>query len=142
MMVIEKNPNPKTSLRYKIIYTTVIVFFILIWILLLYYLLILNTHLILIFFIELFVFLVLYGSLVQLNKKLLVKIKIQKKEDYLSKKEKFLEDYKKLRPRRRIDYIDLNKKYQKVIIRKCPNCGTILPSFVKRCPNCGERVMG
>ncbi|MFW9771764.1 MAG: hypothetical protein ACFFFB_04900 [Candidatus Heimdallarchaeota archaeon] len=38
--------------------------------------------------------------------------------------------------------INLNFKYRKPIIRKCPNCKITIPNFVKTCPNCGVPVMG
>ncbi|MFX1409598.1 MAG: zinc ribbon domain-containing protein [Promethearchaeota archaeon] len=66
----------------------------------------------------------------------------RKKNKYLEKKDKFLEEYEKYRPySRRVDYVNLNLKYRKKIIHKCPNCGIILASFVKKCPNCGEKIV-
>jgi hypothetical protein len=50
--------------------------------------------------------------------------------------------YKSNKPRvRRVDLIALDSKYKKPIIRKCPNCGIQLASFVKKCPNCGEEML-
>jgi predicted RNA-binding Zn-ribbon protein involved in translation (DUF1610 family) len=42
---------------------------------------------------------------------------------------------------RRVDLITLDSKYKKPIVRKCPNCGIQLASFVKKCPNCGEEML-
>lgn len=106
-----------------------------------------GANIILILLILLFLFLIGLGLFIQINSK--IKSWARKKEieeskkDYLSEKEKFLEDYKKLHGRkRRIDYINLNTKYRKPIVRKCSNCGIVLAGFVKQCPNCGERVSG
>ena len=50
--------------------------------------------------------------------------------------------YKAGKPRvRRVDLITLDSKYKKPIVRKCPNCGIQLASFVKKCPNCGEEML-
>ena len=50
--------------------------------------------------------------------------------------------YKAQKPRvRRVDLIALDSKYKKPIIRKCPNCGIQLASFVRKCPNCGEEML-
>lgn len=56
-------------------------------------------------------------------------------------KEDFLNEYDKYHPqKRRIDYINIQSKYRKPIVRKCWNCGIMVPGFVKKCPNCGERI--
>ena len=56
-------------------------------------------------------------------------------------KEDFLNEYDKYHPqKRRIDYINIQSKYRKPLVRKCPNCGIMVPGFVKKCPNCGERI--
>ncbi|MHA1489611.1 MAG: hypothetical protein ACTSRI_08150 [Promethearchaeota archaeon] len=68
--------------------------------------------------------------------------KINLKDTDKKKKEEYLKQFKKYHPQlRRIDKIDLNKKYRKPIVRKCSNCGIILPGFVKKCPNCGENII-
>lgn len=56
-------------------------------------------------------------------------------------KDDFLNEYEKYHPqKRRIDYIDIRSKYRKPLVRKCSNCGIMVPGFVKKCPNCGERI--
>ncbi|MFX1356536.1 MAG: hypothetical protein ACFFA8_04555 [Promethearchaeota archaeon] len=51
-------------------------------------------------------------------------------------------EIKSNKPRiRRVDYVKLNSKYRKPIIRKCPNCGMELANFVKTCPNCREKIV-
>ncbi|MFW9937527.1 MAG: hypothetical protein ACFFD5_07750 [Candidatus Thorarchaeota archaeon] len=51
-------------------------------------------------------------------------------------------EIKSNKPRiRRVDYVKLNSKYRKPIIRKCSNCGMELANFVKKCPNCGEKIV-
>ena len=89
-----------------------------------------------------FAFLIFLGVLFKAKDiSLLFKSK-RKKNKYLEKKDKFLEEYEKYHPySRRVDYVNLNLKYRKNIIHKCPNCGIILASFVKKCPNCGERIV-
>lgn len=57
-----------------------------------------------------------------------------------SEKEKYLKEFEKHHVRR-IDHIKLDTKYRKPIIRKCPNCGILLPHFVKKCPNCREVIV-
>lgn len=37
--------------------------------------------------------------------------------------------------------VNLDFKYRKPIIRKCPNCKIVIPNFVKVCPNCGAAVI-
>ncbi|MEE9377820.1 MAG: hypothetical protein V3V33_07260 [Candidatus Lokiarchaeia archaeon] len=37
--------------------------------------------------------------------------------------------------------IDLNFKYRNPIIKKCENCGNIVPSFVKTCPFCKNQIL-
>jgi len=89
-----------------------------------------------------FAFLIFLGALFKAKDiSLLFKSK-RKKNKYFEKKDKFLEEYEKYHPySRRVDYVNLNLKYRKKIINKCPNCGIILPSFVKKCPNCGEKIV-
>jgi hypothetical protein len=66
----------------------------------------------------------------------------RKKNKYLNDKDKFLKEYEKYHPHlRRVDYVNLNLKYRKPIVRNCPNCGITLASFVKKCPNCGEKII-
>ncbi len=36
--------------------------------------------------------------------------------------------------------IDLNFKYRKSIIKKCENCGNIVPNFVDTCPFCKNKI--
>lgn len=90
-----------------------------------------------------FAFLIFLGVLFKAKDiYLLFKFKRKKKNEYLDKKDKFLKEYEKYHPyTRRVDYVNLNLKYRKKIIHKCPNCGIILASFVKKCPNCGEKIV-
>jgi len=37
--------------------------------------------------------------------------------------------------------ISLDYTYHKPLIRKCSNCGTIVPTFAKKCPVCGEEII-
>jgi uncharacterized OB-fold protein len=37
--------------------------------------------------------------------------------------------------------IDLEFKYKKPLIKKCENCGNIVPNFVKKCPFCNNQVI-
>ena len=37
--------------------------------------------------------------------------------------------------------VDLNVNYRKPIIKKCENCGNIVPSFVKTCPFCKKQIL-
>lgn len=37
--------------------------------------------------------------------------------------------------------IDLNFNYRKPIIKKCENCGNIVPGFVKTCPICKKQIL-
>ena len=52
------------------------------------------------------------------------------------KKKKDFEFYKKEIPMP----IDLEYNYKRSLIKKCLNCGTIVPNFVKKCPNCGASL--
>ena len=36
--------------------------------------------------------------------------------------------------------VKLEFTYKRPIIRKCPNCGFMLTSFMKKCPNCGKPI--
>ncbi len=53
----------------------------------------------------------------------------------LSKKSESYEEITK-----RLNYIDLDFKPEKPLIRKCQNCKMIVANFVKKCPKCGEFI--
>ena len=36
--------------------------------------------------------------------------------------------------------INLDSGVHKPLIKKCPGCGNILPSFVKKCPFCNKQI--
>ncbi len=57
-----------------------------------------------------------------------------------NEKEKYLKEFE-THHIRRIDHIQLDSKYKKPIVRKCSNCGILLPHFAKKCPNCGESLI-
>ena len=138
-----ENNDQATSAKYLIIKGILIVIYSIILIIILFILIDLETNLFLLILIEFFIFLLLYGTFFRINSKLVRNFKIRNEDEYKKQKEKFLDEFSKLRKiKRRVDYIDLNKKYRKPIIRKCSNCGIVLASFVKQCPNCGEKVFG
>ncbi|TFG22397.1 MAG: hypothetical protein EU533_04335, partial [Promethearchaeota archaeon] len=136
MSIFENMENPsdseietnKSIWIYGLIIHILFVLYLLFLYLLYFNLVIMGATFLLIFFILLFLFLVGLGLFIQIKNK--IKNWEQKKktaelnEDYAAQKEKFLEEYQKLRAgKRRVDYIDLNKKYRKPIVRKCSNCG-------------------
>ncbi|MFX1572949.1 MAG: hypothetical protein ACFFB0_09375 [Promethearchaeota archaeon] len=95
-----------------------------------------SSHLIAILIFT-FAFLVFLGLLVKSKDLSLLSLFKRKK----IKKENYIKDYEKYHPHlRRVDYVNLNLKYRKPIVRKCSNCGIVLAGFVKRCPNCGEKI--
>ena len=81
-----------------------------------------------------FLFLLILGVLLKKKGESFFSRFVQKKDQ--------TDTYKAGKPRvRRVDLITLDSKYKKPIVRKCPNCGIQLASFVKKCPNCGEEML-
>ena len=94
----------------------------------------LGSHFIVAFLTVLFIFLFLSGLILE-GKALFSRFKIRTISPKINskssdrKKEEYY-DFKR-------QQINLDFDYTKKIIRKCPNCGIVLPSFAKKCPNCG-----
>jgi hypothetical protein len=102
-----------------------------------------GASLLLAFLIMLFLTLVFIGLLVKdKNKSFFSRYKRDRNNSITdTSKDDFLNEYEKYHPqKRRIDYINIRSKYRKPLVRKCSNCGIMIPGFVKKCPNCGERI--
>ena len=74
----------------------------------------------------------LYASMFP-DKKKVQKEKIQKKEEEIKRREEM-----RLFKMRHLNKIDLDFEYREPIIRKCDNCGLMIPKFAKKCPICGK----
>lgn len=74
----------------------------------------------------------IYASLFP-DKKKVREEKIQKKEEEIKRREEM-----KLFKLRHLNKIDLDFEYREPIIRKCDNCGLMIPKFAKKCPICGK----
>ncbi len=102
----------------------------------------LGASLLLALLIILFPTLVFMGLLVRdKNKSFFSRFKKNGNNSEKTSKDDFLSEYDKYHPqKRRIDIINIQSKYRKPLVRKCSNCGIIVPGFAKKCPNCGERI--
>jgi len=94
-----------------------------------------------------FVFLTTIGPFLRRNKRSLYsrmfpdrrrKIKINNQKSQISSKRK-----KGLQPSQTKIFkpINLDFKYRKPIIKKCENCGNIVPNFVDTCPFCKNQII-
>ncbi|MHA1670296.1 MAG: zinc ribbon domain-containing protein [Promethearchaeota archaeon] len=88
----------------------------------------------------LFFFTLLFIGLLVKGKEIFSLFKHKRYNNQQNEKERYLKEFETHHVRR-IDHIKLDSKYRKPIIRKCPNCGMLLPHFVKKCPNCGEVIV-
>jgi hypothetical protein len=106
----------------------------------------LGMHPLIILLILTFLILIVIGPLMtgiskDLYHKLFQKIdKTKQKSDYQIYKDE-LKYEQPIIPDKSKNEISLDFRYKKSIIRKCRNCGIIIPNFVKKCPNCGKPIL-
>lgn len=142
MTVVNTDVKKKKSWKRYLIKVILIIVY-LIFLYELYRILInLGASLILALFIMLFPTLVFIGLLVRdKNKSFFSIFKQNRNNSKKTSKDDFLSVYEKYHPQqRRIDIINIQSKYRKPLVRKCSNCGILVPGFAKKCPNCGERI--
>ncbi|MHA1804375.1 MAG: hypothetical protein ACTSU4_07550 [Promethearchaeota archaeon] len=111
------------------------------------YMMSLNTHPIVAFLTNLFLFLVFLGIIIKGKN-----IKSFYSRLFRSKKERMLSQSQTRKRRyelkkeiqnstiKEITPISLDFKYKKTLLRKCDNCGMVLPAFAKKCYNCGKEL--
>lgn len=94
----------------------------------------------------LFVFLVFLGLLLRKNRGSIYKRLFPDKREAIQKK-RARKEHKMLLKRpstpqhEKIGNIDLNVKYKKPVVKRCPSCNIVVPNFAKKCPFCGEIIM-
>ncbi|TFG05126.1 MAG: hypothetical protein EU539_09725 [Promethearchaeota archaeon] len=102
-----------------------------------------SSNPIIIILIVVFAFLVIIGPFFRRNRKSYYS------RIFPNKSTKHLEEYKGLKKKRSSEgiaptqlshEINFDFKYKKPVLRKCPKCGMILPSFVKKCPVCNKSI--
>ena len=142
MTVVNTDVKKKKSWKRDLIKVISIVVFLIFLYELYNFLMNLGASLLLALIIMLFPTLVFIGVLVRDKSKPFLSIFSKNKNNSKdSSKEDFLSVYEKYHPQqRRVDVVNIQSKYRKPIIRKCPNCGIIVPGFAKKCPNCGESI--
>ncbi|MFX1441906.1 MAG: hypothetical protein ACFFHV_00705 [Promethearchaeota archaeon] len=142
MTVVNTDVKRKKSWKRNLIKVISIIVFIIFLYELYTVLMNLGASLLLALLIMLFPTLVFIGVLVRdKSKPFFSMFKKNKNNSKNTSKEDFLSVYEKYHPQqRRIDTINIQSKYRKPIIRKCSNCGIIVPGFAKKCPNCGENI--
>jgi hypothetical protein len=138
-----KRKNTKKSLTLKLFF----LFGEVILLIFLYFLLnMFGANLILIILILSFVFLLILGPVLRGNQKRYYSKLFPKKnrnvKDELSQIKGLKKRYiPKFYQKKKIPSITLDFKYRKPFIRKCNNCGMILPNFTEKCPICGEMLI-
>jgi len=138
----------KKTIRKKLIVRLVMLVIYLIILLYFYYLFInFGANPFIIALLIVFIFLTTIGPFLRKNKRSLYSrmfpdrkrkptLNYKKKERTITKeKELKLTQPKIFKP------IDLNFNYRNPIIKKCENCGNIVPSFVKTCPFCKKQIL-
>ena len=121
-----KRKNTKKSLTLKLIF---LIGNIVILIFLYFLLTIFGANPIIIILILSFVFLLILGPFIRGNQKRYYSRLFPQKNRNVKNEN----SQKKNGPSITLDY-----KYHKPFIRKCNNCGMILPNFTEKCPICGE----
>ncbi|TXT61586.1 MAG: hypothetical protein BAJALOKI2v1_20039 [Promethearchaeota archaeon] len=101
-----------------------------------FYFLNLTTNIIVIISILSFLFLVFLGVILRKGKFNL----ISRLFPTADKKMSLFNDTKKENSITPPEHISYEFKYKRPLIRKCPDCGFIIPSFSKKCPKCGKKV--
>ncbi|MHA1436005.1 MAG: hypothetical protein ACTSPD_00375 [Promethearchaeota archaeon] len=140
-MNAENSSREKINLKRVIILKTILTLLYIFLTILLYNVLIeLETNYIIIFLIIFFTFLVFIGFIIKRkDQSLLSKLFPRLKE--ISEYKKKSTEKRKPKSNYNINSFNIDFKYHKPIIRKCNNCGMIVPSFAKKCPVCGEDII-
>ncbi|MHA1688720.1 MAG: hypothetical protein ACTSYC_07095 [Promethearchaeota archaeon] len=147
-MKIEKKEHPrvKNGFRKKWMMKIIILAIYTALLAILYlYIMSLNTHPLVAFLTDLFLFLAFLGVIIKGKN-----IKSFYSRLFPSKKERIRSQSQTRRMRhefkkeiedvsiKEFEPISLDFKYKKALLRKCDNCGMILPAFAKKCYNCGK----
>ncbi|TFF88004.1 MAG: hypothetical protein EU548_09460 [Promethearchaeota archaeon] len=149
MTTIEENNNKELTYK-KLILTSIFLFvniLILLFLFSLYFKF--GATPIIIFLIFLFAFLMFFTPILRRKRKSLYSriFPDKKKAKEMQRRQKeFIRTRvePKLPQQKDIKSVDLKIKpigLTKQLIKKCPNCGMILGSFVKKCPACGKSVI-
>lgn len=95
----------------------------------------------------LFVFLVFLGLLLRKNSGSIYKKLFPDKRDAIRRRRErrerkiVFEKTPEIAQHDKVKNVDLNVKYKKPMIKRCPKCNMIVPNFMKKCPNCGQEIV-
>jgi len=121
----------------------ILAIYLLILVLLYYYLVKLNFNPIIILVLLIFIFLITLGPILKRTKGTLYSRMFpdKKRRSSNDKRRSESKETKEIQIQTKVPKsINLDFRYSKPLIKKCVECGNILPNFVKKCPFCNSPV--